>query len=156
MPGVGGTSNHPHRRLDALAELVRRWKEVRLLSPRLEEVAKWIGGLSHPFWDHHFTLTSGPTVQPFHLLGQTRINEILANVIYPMLVATNQSDWESYKKVRAELSNRHPDHHLPAPLRRNQSRQGTPSVSLSAAGAPADLRRFLPRRFNELRQLSIP
>jgi len=104
--GMTRPSNHPHRRLGALAELVRRWKEVRLLSPRLEEVAEWISGLSHPFWDYHFTLTSRPTMRRFHLLGQTRINEILANVIHPMLVATNQSDWDSYKKIRAELSNR--------------------------------------------------
>ena len=104
--GMTRPSNHPHRRLGALAELVRRWKEVRLLSPRLEDIANWISGLSHPFWDHHFTLTSGPTGRPFHLLGQTRINEILANVVHPMLVATNQGDWESYKRIRAELSNR--------------------------------------------------
>lgn len=104
--GMTRPSNHPHRRLGALAELVRRWKEVRLLPPRLEEVAEWISGLTHPFWDHHFTLTSRPTVRPLHLLGQTRINEILANVIHPMLVATNQADWDSYKKIRAELSNR--------------------------------------------------
>ena len=104
--GMTRPSNHPHRRLGALAELVRRWKEVRLLSPRLEEVAEWISGLSHPFWDHHFTLTSQRTVRPFHLLGQTRINEILANVVHPMLVAMNQDDWESYKGIRSELSNR--------------------------------------------------
>jgi hypothetical protein len=104
--GMTRPGNHPHRRLGALAELVRRWKEVRLLSPRLEEVAEWISGLTHPFWDYHFTLTSRPTARPFRLLGQTRINEILANVIHPMLAATSQSDWESYKKIRAELSNR--------------------------------------------------
>ncbi len=104
--GMTRPSNHPHRRLGALGELVRRWKEVRLLSPRLEEVGDWIGGLSHPFWDHHFTLASRPTVRPLRLLGETRINEILANVIHPMLVATNQADWNSYKKIRAELSNR--------------------------------------------------
>jgi Protein of unknown function (DUF2851) len=104
--GMTRPSNHPHRRLGALAELVRRWKEIRLLAPRLDEVAEWISGLSHPFWDHHFTLTSRPTTRPCHLLGQTRINEILANVIHPMLVATNKADWESYKRIRAELSNR--------------------------------------------------
>jgi hypothetical protein len=86
--------------------LVRRWKEVRSLSPRLEEVADWLSGLSHPFWDHHFTLASRPTIRPFHLLGQTRINEILANVIHPMLVTTNQADWDAYKRIRAELGNR--------------------------------------------------
>lgn len=99
-------SNHPHRRLGALAELVRRWKELRLLAPRLEEVAHWFSGLSHPFWNHHFTLLSRATVRPFHLLGQTRINEISANVVHPMLVASNQADWDSYKKIKAELSNR--------------------------------------------------
>jgi hypothetical protein len=104
--GMTRPSNHPHRRLGALAELVRRWKEIRLLPPRLEEFAEWISGLSHTFWDHHFTLTSRPTARPFHLLGQTRINEILANVIHPMLVTNNQADWASYKRIRAELSNR--------------------------------------------------
>jgi hypothetical protein len=104
--GMTRPSNHPHRRLGALAELVRRWKEVRLLRPRLDEVAEWISGLSHPFWDYHFTLSSNPTVRPVHLLGETRINEILANVIHPMLVSCHQADWESYKKIRAELSNR--------------------------------------------------
>ena len=104
--GMTRPGNHPHRRLGALAELVRRWKEVRSLSPRLEEVADWMSGLSHPFWDHHFTLISRPTIRPIHLLGQTRINEILANVIHPMLVTTNQADWDAYKRIRAELGNR--------------------------------------------------
>ena len=104
--GMTRPGNHPHRRLGALAELVRRWKEVRLLRPRLNEVAEWIGGLSHSFWDCHFTLSSGPSVRAMRLLGETRINEILANVIHPMLVSCNQADWESYKKIRAELSNR--------------------------------------------------
>jgi hypothetical protein len=30
----------------------------------------------------------------------------LANVIHPMLLTRNQADWESYKGIRAELSNR--------------------------------------------------
>jgi uncharacterized protein DUF2851 len=104
--GMTRPGNHPHRRLGALAELVRRWKEIRLLPPRLEKVAEWISGLSHPFWDHHFTLSSQPTARPLHLLGQTRINEILANVIHPMLVASDKADWASYKRIGAELSNR--------------------------------------------------
>jgi hypothetical protein len=69
-------------------------------------VAEWISGLSHPFWDYHFTLSSDPAVRPMRLLGETRINEILANVIHPMLISSDQADWESYKKIRAELSNR--------------------------------------------------
>lgn len=104
--GMTRPTNHPHRRLGALAELVRRWREVRLLHPRLDTVAEWISALSHPFWDYHFTLASDPTPRPMRLLGETRINEILANVIHPMLLSSNQADWESYKKIRAKLSNR--------------------------------------------------
>ena len=104
--GMIRPANHPHRRLGALAELVRRWKEFRLLAPRLGSVGEWIAGLSHPFWDHHFTLGSRSVPKPVRLLGEARVNEILANVIQPMLVVTHRSDWESFKRIRAELGNR--------------------------------------------------
>jgi len=104
--GMTRPSNHPHRRLGALAELVRRWKEIRLLRPRLEDVAAWLRTLSHEFWDYHFSLVSAATERPVRLLGETRINEILANVIYPMLTSSHQGDWEAYKKIRTELGNR--------------------------------------------------
>src|ERR1700675_1971415 len=87
---------------EGLSELVRRWKEFRLLRPRLDEVAERISGLSHPFWEYHFTLSSDPNVRPMRLLGETRINEILANVIHPMLASSDQADWESYKKIRGK------------------------------------------------------
>ena len=32
-------SNHPHRRLGALAEVTRRWREIRILPPDIKEVA---------------------------------------------------------------------------------------------------------------------
>src|ERR1700751_194776 len=99
-------ANHPHRRLGALAELVRRWKEFRLLAPRLDSVGEWIAGLLHPFWGHHFYLGSRSVPKPIRLLGEARVNEVLANVIQPMLVVTHQSEWESFKRIRAELGNR--------------------------------------------------
>jgi len=104
--GMTRPGNHPHRRLGALAELVRRWKEFRMLTPRLDPVGEWIGALSHHFWDHHFTLGSRPIRNPVHLLGEARVKEILANVIEPMLVVTNHSDWGTYKRIRAESGNR--------------------------------------------------
>jgi uncharacterized protein DUF2851 len=104
--GMTRPSNHPHRRVGALAELVSRWKELRLLRPRLEDVAEWFGTLSHEFWDYHFTLTSTATERPVRLLGETRINEILANVIHPMLMSSQQGDWKAYKNIRSELGNR--------------------------------------------------
>ncbi len=104
--GMTRPGNHPHRRLGALAELVRRWKEFRMLTPRLDSAGEWIGALSHDFWDHHFTLGSRAIPKPVHLLGEARVKEILANVIEPMLVVTNHSDWETYKRIRAESGNR--------------------------------------------------
>jgi hypothetical protein len=104
--GMTRPSNHPHRRLGALAELARRWREVRMLSPKLDEVADWFARLTHPFWDCHFTLSSNVTSRPVRLVGNARINEILANVIYPMLHADAREDWETYKQIRSELGNR--------------------------------------------------
>jgi Protein of unknown function (DUF2851) len=103
--GVTRPSNHPHRRLGALAELARRWREVRMLPPRLKEVATWLGQLSHPFWDRHFTLSGHITDRPVRLIGDTRVNEIVANVIYPMLAADSREEWEPYKQIRSELAN---------------------------------------------------
>jgi hypothetical protein len=104
--GMTRPGNHPHRRLGTLAELVRRWNEIRLLQPRLADVAAWFRTLSHPFWNYHFSFRSASTKHPVRLLGDTRINEILANVILPMLVCSQQGDWEGYKNIRAELGNR--------------------------------------------------
>jgi Protein of unknown function (DUF2851) len=104
--GATRPSNHPHRRLGALTELVRRWREVRLLPPRLGEVADWFAQLAHPFWDRHFTLSSKATNRPVRLIGDARINEIVANVIYPMLAADSPKEWETYKQIRSELANR--------------------------------------------------
>jgi Protein of unknown function (DUF2851) len=104
--GMARPNNHPHRRLGALAELVRRWKEFRMLSPRLDSVGEWISRLSHPYWDYHFSLASRPAPKPVHLLGDGRVNDILANVIQPILVGGDHADWDFYMKIRAESDNR--------------------------------------------------
>ncbi|MBV9672659.1 MAG: DUF2851 family protein [Verrucomicrobia bacterium] len=104
--GMTRPNNHPHRRLGALAELVRRWKELRLLKPSLVDVGDWLKGISHPFWDYHFSLNSNRTEKSVVLIGQTRINEILANVIFPMLTLNHKNDWETFKQIPAELGNR--------------------------------------------------
>jgi hypothetical protein len=104
--GVTRPSNHPHRRLGALAELARRWREVRMLPPRIEAVADWFAQLTHPFWDRHFTLSGNITNRPVRLIGDARVNEIIANVIYPMLAADSREEWEPYQRIRSELANR--------------------------------------------------
>ena len=39
------------------------------------------------------------------LIGDTRVTEILANVIYPLLIPEKESLWKSYQKLRAPLEN---------------------------------------------------
>jgi Protein of unknown function (DUF2851) len=104
--GMTRPSNHPHRRLGALAEIARRWRELRMLPPELEAVADWFQRLTHPFWDWHFTLASRTTRRAVRLIGDARINEILANVISPMLFTSSRENWDAYKRIRSELGNR--------------------------------------------------
>jgi Protein of unknown function (DUF2851) len=106
---LGGSrpANHPHRRLGALAVLASRWLEFRKQSNDLPTVCRWFEGLSHPFWDFHYTLHSDASPAPIALLGKTRVKEILANVLFPLVAFSGTADWEAYKHVRAELGNKH-------------------------------------------------
>ncbi|HET9376069.1 MAG TPA: DUF2851 family protein [Chthoniobacterales bacterium] len=106
---LGGSrpANHAHRRLGALAVLASRWLEFRKQSNDLPTVCRWFEGLSHPFWDFHYTLHSDASPAPIALLGKTRVKEVLANVLFPLVAFSGTADWEAYKHVRAELGNKH-------------------------------------------------
>jgi hypothetical protein len=99
--------NHPQRRIGALATIVQRWHELRVLPPDFEVVQDWFRGLSHPFWDYHYTLGSAISRRPLHLVGESRTKEILANVICPMSLSSDRSDWQAFKQLRSELGNKH-------------------------------------------------
>jgi hypothetical protein len=106
---LGGNrpANHPHRRLGTLAVLANRWSEFRKQSIDLTKVCQWLEELTHPFWDFHYTLHSQPVPAPLALLGRSRIKDILANVLFPLVTLSEATDWESFKQVRAELGNKH-------------------------------------------------
>lgn len=104
-------ANHPQRRLAALAQLARRWPEVRALIDRQDgnlarEVTRFLTSLHDPFWDHHYTLSSEPTAKPLALIGATRATEMLANVFFPLAIAVQPARWEEYQKLAAVSSNR--------------------------------------------------
>ena len=104
-------ANHPQRRLAALAQLARRWPEVRALIDRKEgnlarDVTKFLTGLRDPFWDHHYTLASTPTAKPLALIGATRATEMLANVFFPLAIAAEPVRWAEYQRLSAASSNR--------------------------------------------------
>ncbi len=108
--------NHPQRRLAALAILVRDWPRLqRALGKSSVEAAKhFFETLDHPFWNFHYTLTSKPAPKKMALIGEARVADILANVLFPFWLAHDldssaslgKSLWAEYAKLPAQLSNR--------------------------------------------------
>jgi uncharacterized protein DUF2851 len=100
--------NHPHRRLAALAVIVTHWSKlcraVETSSP--ERVRKFFGAIDHPFWRLHYTLASEPAAKAMALLGDSRIDDILANVCFPLWSISGDSLWPEYGKLPARLTNR--------------------------------------------------
>jgi hypothetical protein len=78
--------NHPQRRLAALSILVR--------------------GLDHPFWKFHYTLTADASAEPMALVGESRVADILANVIFPFWRTEDIDVSADYAKLTAPLTNR--------------------------------------------------
>jgi hypothetical protein len=105
--------NHPQRRLAALAMLAREWLGVRRM------LGKAIGGgtpattareffrdLDHPFWNSHYTLASDPSPKKLALIGESRVTDILANMLFPFWLAEDAEVWSAYALLPARLSNR--------------------------------------------------
>ena len=104
-------ANHPQRRLAALAQLARRWPEVRALidgEPEdfSKEVVRFLTGLRDEYWDHHYTLRSARTARPQALIGASRATEMLANVFFPLAIARRPERWTLYAKLPAGTTNR--------------------------------------------------
>ncbi len=102
--------NHPQRRLGALSTLLDHWETV---SAPILDATRWslpawsdaLAGLSHEFWSSHYTLTAPPTEKPVALIGETRVREMLANVVYPLLVPERTRLWAEYLELPALLDN---------------------------------------------------
>jgi len=102
--------NHPQRRLGALAVLLGQWKSV--LAP-LRDPAHWNADawtrtlleLHHDYWDRHYTLLAAPAKNPVALLGGTRVQEMLANVVHPLLIPDRAELWQEYEALPALLDN---------------------------------------------------
>jgi len=79
-------SNHPHRRLGALAAIATNF-------PKLEEALHgkspkafldYFAGLSHPFWEGHASTAGVPLQRPCALVGMDRATEMTANLFAPL------------------------------------------------------------------------
>ena len=100
--------NHPQRRVAALAVITQQWPGFMKSLGRadLKAVDDFFLNLRHPFWSHHYTLTSDPAAKEMAIVGATRIAEIFANVLFPFFTATGRNVWDEYAKLPAQLSNR--------------------------------------------------
>ncbi|HEV3409261.1 MAG TPA: DUF2851 family protein [Chthoniobacterales bacterium] len=101
--------NHPERRVAALAALVREWNGwMRSLGSAdpLPSARSFLLKLRHPYWNHHYTLTSDAAPKEMALVGDSRIAEIIANVLVPYFHGQGKDLWSEYEKLAAKLSNR--------------------------------------------------
>ena len=108
--------NHPQRRLAALAVLARDWPRLQRASGKTSVGAakKFFQTLDHPFWNFHYTLTSKAAPKKMALIGEARVADILANVLFPFWLAHDldssaslgKNVWTEYTKLPAQLSNR--------------------------------------------------
>jgi Protein of unknown function (DUF2851) len=115
--------NHPQRRLGALACLTREWLgfrrslgKVRAGPAAVTAIRNFFGALDDDFWRFHYTLTAKASAKPMALIGESRVAEILANVIFPFWLAEDACHavaerrrvnlWPDYSKLPARLTNR--------------------------------------------------
>jgi uncharacterized protein DUF2851 len=100
--------NHPQRRLAALALIVQKWPAfLKSLGISDGSAARaFFSALEHPFWNFHYTLISEAAKKQMALVGDSRAVEILANVVFPFLLAEGKDICAGYKELPAELSNR--------------------------------------------------
>jgi len=115
---IGGTRpvNHPQRRLAALAVLAREWPRLQRASGKssVAAAADFFQMLEHPFWNFHYTLTSEASPKEMALIGDSRVADILANVLFPFWAAhdvaasgsPNTRLWSEYARLPTQLSNR--------------------------------------------------
>lgn len=102
-------ANHPHRRLGALASLVRVWPQYRKLALarpfQPKAVLDFLQGLEHPFWHHHHTLTSTASLQRIALFGRAQALELVANHLAPLAMREDGMTFASYLKLRNSAPN---------------------------------------------------
>jgi hypothetical protein len=108
--------NHPQRRLAALAVMARVWPRLQRASGKSSVAAAsdFFQAMEHPFWNFHYTLTSKASPKEMALIGESRVADILANVLFPFWAAHELKTpasrstqlWTEYAKLPAQLSSR--------------------------------------------------
>ena len=108
--GGARPGNHPQRRLAALQAAIAEWPSLVALARQPAPFAKFskgLSGLSDDFWDRHFTLLSAEAKKPMALVGKSRVEEILTNLLYPLALESSDAGkvWEIFRQKRAPSPN---------------------------------------------------
>ena len=108
--------NHPQRRLAALGMLARDWPRLSRAASKssVDTAQHFFQSLDHLFWNFHYTLTSKAAQKKMALIGEARVADILANVLFPFWLAHDldpsaslgKNIWTEYAGLPAHLSNR--------------------------------------------------
>ena len=102
--------NHPQRRLGALTAMLGIWDSI---AGPLMEASRWsqpswkaaLLALRHDYWATHYTLVAEAATKPISLIGESRVQEMLANVVYPLLMPERTRLWAEYLELPAMLDN---------------------------------------------------
>jgi hypothetical protein len=101
-------ANHPHRRVAALAAVVREWPKFRKLATSrpldADALVKFLSKLGDPFWTKRYTLASAATSQSLALFGKAQAVELLANHLFPLTLHEGES-FDRYLKLSAGALN---------------------------------------------------
>lgn len=102
-------ANHPHRRVGALAALVKSWPRFRQLALARPFAPKplldFLQALDHEFWSRRHTLTSGGTPGRIALIGRNHGLELIANHLAPLAILENGMSFRTYQKLRNSAPN---------------------------------------------------
>lgn len=103
-------ANHPHRRVAALATIVRHWPKIRHHALRRpfssQPLLQALHSLHHPFWSHHHTLGSARSTSVIALFGKNQALEWIANHLAPLALHEDpRYDFDQFLQLRA--LNRH-------------------------------------------------
>jgi len=74
-------TNHPHRRVAALACTVKKWHEFEglLKADKIKELSQFVAALSHPYWEQHSQLLSATSLRSYALVGKEKLRAFLIN-----------------------------------------------------------------------------
>jgi len=80
-------TNHPHRRMGALAAVAREFPRIMrtLESGSVEEFFAVLASLDHPYWCRHASLTQEPLAKRTALIGADRMLDLAINAFLPAL-----------------------------------------------------------------------